>query len=92
MSEKSESVKNILSKLDDSRRNQIIFLGLLVVTALAIRLYNFPLDVPFFGDSQGYFWYAIDMSILKEFPPGYPVVNNGWPTLLSFFFPANEFK
>ena len=86
MSEKSESVKNILSKLDDSRRNQIIFLGLLVVTALAIRLYNFPLDVPFFGDSQGYFWYAIDMSILKEFPPGYPVVNNGWPTLLSFFF------
>ncbi len=86
MSEKSESVKNILSKLDDSRRNQIIFLSLLVVTALAIRLYNFPLDVPFFGDSQGYFWYAIDMSILKEFPPGYPVVNNGWPTLLSFFF------
>ena len=86
MSEKSESVKNILSKLDDSRRNQIIFLGLLVVAALAIRLYNFPLDVPFFGDSQGYFWYAIDMSILKEFPPGYPVVNNGWPTLLSFFF------
>ena len=68
MSERSESVKNILSKLDDSKKNQIIFLSVITILALIIRLYNFPLDVPFFNDSQAYFWYAIDTSILNEFP------------------------
>ena len=42
-----KQVINIIDKLDNSRRNQIIFLSLLALSALIIRLYIFPLDVPF---------------------------------------------
>ena len=77
---------NILDILDNSKISRIVFLIILGISGITIRLVFFPYDVPFFGDSQGYFWDAIDMSILKQFPLGYPVVNNGWPTLLSFFF------
>ena len=81
-----EQMMDIINKLNNSRRNQIIFLSLLVISALVIRLYNFPLDVPFFGDAQGYFWYAIDTSILNQFPVGHSVTNNGWPLFVSIFF------
>ena len=40
----NEQMMDIINKLNDSRKNQIIFLSLLVVSALVIRLYNFPLD------------------------------------------------
>ena len=82
----NEQMMDIINKLNDSRKNQIIFLSLLVVSALVIRLYNFPLDVPFFGDAQGYFWYAIDTSVLNQFPTGHNVTNNGWPLFVSIFF------
>jgi len=49
-------------------------------------LVYFPYDVPLFNDSQGYFWYAIDMSMLNQLPPGHSLVNNGWPSFLSLIF------
>lgn len=85
-----EQVINIIDKLDNSRRNQIIFLGLLGLSALIIRLYIFPLDVPFFNDSQDYFWYAIDTSLLNKFPEGYNLPNNGWPIFVSIFFQLTD--
>ena len=81
-----QQVLNIIDKLDNSRRNQIIFLSLLVLSALIIRLYIFPFDVPFFNDSQDYFWYAIDTSLLNKFPEGHNLTNNGWPIFVSIFF------
>ena len=81
-----EKMMDIINKLDDSRKNQVIFLSLLVISALVIRLYNFPFDVPFFGDAQGYFWYAIDTSIVNQFPTGHNITNNGWPVFVSIFF------
>ena len=77
---------NILDILDNSKISRIIFLIILGISGITFRFVFFPYDVPFFCDSQGYFWHAIDMSILKQFPPGYGIVNNGWPMLLSFFF------
>ena len=40
--------QNLIEKLDNSKKNRIIFLSTLVLSALIIRLYVFPFDVPFF--------------------------------------------
>ena len=58
---------------------------LIGLAGLLLRLQYFPYDVPLFGDSQGFFWYAIDMSILNQLPSGH-LVNNGWPSFLSIIF------
>ena len=77
---------NLIEKLDNSKKNRIIFLSTLVLSALIIRLYVFPFDVPFFNDSAGYFWYAIDLSILNNFPTNHNLTNNGWPIFLAGIF------
>ena len=59
---------------------------LIALGGLFVRLVFFPYHVPLFNDSQGYFWYAIDMSILNQLPVGHSLVNNGWPSFLSFIF------
>ena len=77
---------DIITILDESKRARILFLITLGISGLGIRLYFFPYDVPLFDDSQGYFWYAIDMSILNQLPPGHSLVNNGWSSFLSIIF------
>ena len=77
---------NIVNTVENSAKKTIVFLVLIGLAGLSLRLIYFPYDVPLFGDSQGYFWYAIDMSILKEFPSGHSLVNNGWPSFLSIIF------
>ena len=77
---------NIVNTFENSAKKPIIFLGLIGLAGLLLRLIYFPYDIPLFGDSQGYFWYAVDMSILNQLPSGYLVVNNGWPSFLSIIF------
>ena len=77
---------NIVNTFENSTKKTIVFLVLIGLAGLLLRLAYFPYDVPLFNDAQGYFWYAIDMSILKGFPPGHSVVNNGWPSFLSIIF------
>jgi len=86
--EKSKYPKkfDIITKLDNSKKARILFLITLGISGLGVRLYFFPYDVPLFNDSQGYFWYAIDMSILNQLPVGHSLVNNGWPSFLSLIF------
>ena len=86
--EKNKNSKkfDIITILDKSKRARILFLISLGISGLGIRLYFFPYDVPLFDDSQGYFWYAIDMSILNQLPPGHSLINNGWPSFLSIIF------
>ena len=90
MSSNSNVVKNkkldVIEILDNSKKARILFLIALGISALGIRFYFFPYDVPLFNDAQGYFWYAIDMSILNQMPPWYSIVNNGWPSFLSIIF------
>ena len=53
---------------------------------LSLRLVYFPYELPLLGDSgTHYFWYAISMNVLGEFPP-IDVANNGWPSFLSIIF------
>ena len=77
---------NIVNTFENSTKKTIVFLVLIGLAGLLLRLAYFPYDVPLFNDAQGYFWYAIDMSILKGFPPGHSIVNNGWPSFLSIIF------
>ena len=77
---------NIVNTFENSTKKPIAFLVLIGFAGLFVRLVYFPYDVPLGGDSQGYFWYAIDMSILNQLPAGHSVVNNGWPSFLSIIF------
>ena len=78
---------NILDILDNSKISRIIFLIILGISGIVFRLVVFPYDVPLFDDSQGYFWYAIDASLLNNiFPEGHNLTNNGWPIFVSIFF------
>lgn len=64
----------------------IIILSVIGIIGILIRLYYFPFNVPLTLDAVGYFWYAMDMSLLGKFPEGYNFPNNGWPSFLSIFF------
>ena len=77
---------NIVNIFENSAKKPIVFLVLIALAGLFLRLVYFPYDVPLFNDSLGYFWYAIDMSILNQLPPGHSIVNNGWPSFLSIIF------
>jgi len=77
---------NIVNIFENSAKKPIVFLALIGFAGLFLRLVYFPYDVPLFNDSLGYFWYAIDMSILNQLPPGHSIVNNGLPSFLSIIF------
>jgi len=77
---------NIVNTFENSTKKPIVFLVLIALAGLFLRLVYFPYDVPLFNDSQGYFWYAIDMSVLNQLPLGHSLVNNGWPSFLSLIF------
>jgi len=66
--------------------NPAIALSIIAIIGLIIRIFYFPYDIPIVLDGLLYFWYANDLTILKEFPTGFTFPNNGWPTFLSLFF------
>ena len=86
-------------------KKPMICLILIGLVGLVIRIYSYPYDLPVYQDVSDFFWYAIDMSILGEFPqmapnqvlavppyPGYSFPNNGWPAFLSLFFSLANFE
>ena len=68
---------NIVNTFENSTKKPIVFLLLIGLAGLFLRLVYFPYDVPLFGDSTTFFWYAIDMSILNQLPPGEIISNTG---------------
>tara|TARA_B100000029_G_scaffold387718_1_gene383776 strand:- start:9809 stop:11380 length:1572 start_codon:yes stop_codon:yes gene_type:complete len=65
-----------------------VFLGILVTISIIIKISAFPFGLPIYQDGEVYFWYANDMSILKDFPvwEKHTFPNTLWPTILSGFF------
>ncbi len=61
-------------------------LSIIGIIGLVIRFYYFPYDIPFTYDALDYFSYAMSMSQTGQFPNNWVLVNNGWPSLVSFFF------
>ena len=81
---------NIFNVLENSKFAQYVYVAIILTVGLIIRVYFLPFDVPLFNDAQGYFWYAIDSSILNSIPVEYPTLNNGWPLLLSIIFQVTD--
>jgi hypothetical protein len=83
---KNPSNKMGIKKTEISLSKSLFFLLIIFVSSIIIRLYYLPFDLPLVLDSQNYFWYANDMSILKTIPTEYSGSNNLWPSFLSLFF------
>ena len=81
---------NIINVLENSKFAQCVYVAIILTVGLIIRVYFLPFDVPLFNDAQGYFWYAIDSSILNSIPVEYPTLNNGWPLFLSIIFQVTD--
>ncbi len=94
MSEKNNQCVNFIEKLESGlnifTKFPILGLGIIILMGIFIRLLFLDIELPIRQDANAYFWYAMDMSILKEFPvSGH--TNDGWPIFLSFFFSIFNF-
>ena len=83
---KNQSNNIGIKKTKISLSKSLFFLLIIFAASIIIRLYYLPFDLPLVLDSQHYFWYASDMSILKTIPTEYNSHNNLWPSFLSLFF------
>ena len=70
-----------------------ISVSILIICAvsLILRLTFFEPEALIRQDANAYFWYAIDMNILKNIPHSYHA-NDGWPIFLSIFFGIFNFN
>ena len=64
----------------------VLPLTIISSVSLFLRLFYFPYDIPLTHDAVGYFWYAIDTTVLEKFPTDYSFPNTGWPMFLSLVF------
>jgi len=84
--ENKSLARPFINKLNLLSKNSIIVLVVIGLLGLSIRLYYLPYNLPVSLDGSGYFWYAMDLSILGHFPTTYTFPNNGWSMFLSVFF------
>ena len=78
---------NISKKIcDNHNKKYLILLVSVTLSAFLLRFIYFEPKIPLTFDSLGYFFYALDTSVLGYLPPNYTPVNNGWPIFLSVFF------
>ena len=63
-----------------------LWLGIIGIISLLMRLYLFPIDVPFEKDVLDLFGYAVTSSNFGNIPENWFLANNGWPLFLSLFF------
>lgn len=83
------SKKTNVQELKEFPLNYFVILIGIFVIGLIIRFYYLPSEIPVVLDAESYFWYANDMSILKQIPINYSPHNNFWPSILSVFFIMN---
>ena len=79
---------NLNQKLKNSKieKKIFLFLPLIFLVGIGIRFYYTPYEIPLsFDGFAGYFLYALDISILKDFP-SYSPAQSGWGEFLSLFF------
>lgn len=90
MDENIKTVNSFLTKIDQRLEviifHPAIYLILIIITGFSLRMLYFPYEIPLTLDGFSYFRYAMDMSVLGQFPGGYNLPNNGWPAFVSIFF------
>ncbi len=70
-----------------------IILPIIIISSFLVKLYYLPFELPVTADALGYFGFAIDASVIKDYPEKV-MPNDGWPIFLSFFFsllPSSNF-
>jgi hypothetical protein len=75
----------LINKIKYFDKKIIFSLFIITISSIPIKLFFFPYGIPITEDGLQYFRYAIDTSILGQFP-NIPLTNNGWPILLSIFY------
>jgi len=78
-------INKVENKLGFFTNRPIISLIIIGIIALSLRIMILELELPIKQDANAYFWYAMDMSVLKSIPPS-GHTNDGWPMILSIFF------
>jgi len=74
------------SKYNFIEKKSILILTTICIIGVIIRLHYTPYGIPVSFDAfTAYFSYALDISILKDFP-NYTLSQSGWPEFLSLFF------
>ena len=68
-----------------TKKIEISFL-ILLLSALIIRFFYFPYNLPLTEDSFSNFTYATAINFYGNLPMEWTPVNNGWPIFLSFWF------
>lgn len=79
-----KNISYIIKK--NSISENILYCSLIFLGSLGFRLFYFPHEIPIVVDGVDYFFYATEISVLKNLPQDWIVVNNGWPIFLSFWF------
>lgn len=92
----SKTVLPRLMKIADERlgffTNHVsVSILIICIVSLILRLTFFEPEAPIRQDANAYFWYAMDMSILKNIPHSYHA-NDGWSIFLSMFFGIFNFN
>jgi len=83
---------NILKLMNNNKKESLIYCSLIFCGSLIFRLNYFPYDLPVVVDGLDYFFYATEISILKNLPQNWIVINSGWPIFLSFWFSIIQFE
>jgi hypothetical protein len=68
-----------------TKKIEILFL-ILLLSALLIRFYYFPYNLPVIIDGFDNFTYATAINFYGYLPTEWTPINNGWPIFLSFWF------
>ena len=84
--EKNYSKLNQKIKYSVIEKKSLLFIPIICLVALIIRFHYAPFGLPLTFDAfNGYFLYALDISILGHFP-NYSPSQSGWGEFLSLFF------
>ena len=83
---KNYSKLNQKIKYSVIEKKSLLFIPIICLAALIIRFQYVPFGLPLTFDAfNGYFLYALDISILRDFP-NYSPSQSGWGEFLSLFF------
>ena len=74
----------------NSKKNIILYLGLILTLGLILRFYYLPYDVPIVTDGFYSFVYAAKTVFEGNLPVGYGTTNTGWANFLALFFSLSD--
>ena len=74
----------------NSKKNIILYLGLILTLGLILRFYYLPYDVPIVTDGFYSFVYAAKTVFEGNLPIGYGTTNTGWANFLALFFGLSD--